>query len=146
LALLAVFLSLFFFVYKKEDEEKEDEEQEYEEQEYEEKEDEEKEYEEKEDEEKEDEEKEDEEKEDEEGSVAVVYIGNEVVGEYPLSHDGEFSINGGTNVLKIEDGSAYMLYADCPDGRCKNQGRVSIAGERITCLPNRVMIMVKEAE
>ena len=100
LALLAVFLSLFFFVYKKEDD----------------------------------------------GAVAVVYIENEVVGEYSLSRDGEFSINGGTNILKIEDGSAYMLYADCPDGWCKNQGRVSIAGERITCLPNRVMIMVKGGE
>lgn len=77
-----------------------------------------------------------------EGAVAVVYVGSDAVAEYPLSEDGEFPI-GETNVLKIEDGKAYMLYADCPDGWCKNQGKIYIAGERITCLPNRVMIMIR---
>ena len=100
LALLAVFLSLFFFVYRKEDE----------------------------------------------GALAVVYVEKDIVAEYPLSRDGEYTLNGGTNVLKIEDGCAYMIYADCPDGWCKNQGVISIEGERITCLPNRVMIMVKGGE
>ncbi len=80
------------------------------------------------------------------GAVAVVYIENEVVAEYPLLIDGEYEINGGANILKIEDGKAYMLYADCPDGWCKNQGKVYLSGERITCLPNRVMIMIREAE
>ena len=80
------------------------------------------------------------------GAVAVVYIENEVVAEYPLDKDGEFEINGGKNILKIEDGKAYMLYADCPDGWCKHQGKINISGERITCLPNRVMIMIKEGE
>ena len=79
------------------------------------------------------------------GAVAVVYIENEIVAEYPLDIDGEYEINGGTNILKIEDGKAYMLYAECPDGWCKNQGRIYLSGERITCLPNRVMIMIKGA-
>ena len=78
------------------------------------------------------------------GGVAVVYLGSEVVAEYPLSVDGEFSLNGGTNVLKIKDGKAYMLYAECPDGWCKNQGKIYLSGERITCLPNKVMIMIEE--
>lgn len=77
-------------------------------------------------------------------AVAEVYIGSEVVASYSLSEDGEFPIGDGSNILKIEDGKAYMLYADCPDGWCKNQGKVSLSGERITCLPNRVMIIVKE--
>ncbi len=79
------------------------------------------------------------------GAVAVVYIENEIVAQYPLGIDGEYEINGGTNILKIEDGEAYMLYAECPDGWCKNQGRASLSGERITCLPNRVMIMIEGA-
>ena len=79
------------------------------------------------------------------GAVAVVFIENDVVAEYPLAIDGEYEINGGTNILKIEDGKAYMLYAECPDGWCKNQGRIHLSGERITWLPNRVMIMIKGA-
>ena len=79
-------------------------------------------------------------------AVAVVYIENEIVGEYRLDKNGEYEINGGTNILKIEDGKAYMLYASCPDGWCKNQGQVYITGERITCLPNRVMIVVRGAD
>ena len=97
-ALLSIFLSLFFFVYKKSDT----------------------------------------------GEVARVYIGNDTVAEYRLDIDGEFVLNGGTNTLKIEDGKAYMIYAECPDGWCKHQGKISIIGERIVCLPNRVMIMIEE--
>ena len=80
------------------------------------------------------------------GAVALVYIENDIVAEYPLDTDGEFSINGGTNVLKIEDGKAYMTFASCPDGWCKRQGKIYISGERITCLPNRVIIMIREGE
>ena len=81
--------------------------------------------------------------ENDKGAVAAVYIENEVVGKYPLAINSEYEINGGTNILKIEDGKAYMLYADCPDGWCKNQGKIYLSGERITCLPNRVMIIVE---
>lgn len=80
------------------------------------------------------------------GAVALVYIENDVVAEYPLDTDGEYEINGGTNVLKIEDGKAYMKFASCPDGWCKRQGKIYISGERITCLPNRVIIMIREGE
>ena len=79
------------------------------------------------------------------GQYATVYVAGEAVAEYPLAKDGEYTLNSGTNILKIENGEAYMLYAECPDGWCKNQGRIYLSGERITCLPNRVMIMIKGA-
>lgn len=78
------------------------------------------------------------------GAVAEVYINDGCVASHPLHIDGEYSIGDGSNILKIEDGCAYMLYADCPDGWCKSQGKINISGERITCLPNRVMIIIKE--
>ena len=78
------------------------------------------------------------------GAVAEVYIGDRLDISYPLDRDGEYVLNGGSNILKIEDGEAYMIYADCPDGWCKNQGKISRSGERITCLPNKVMVMIKE--
>ncbi len=80
------------------------------------------------------------------GALARIYIENDIAAEYPLDKDGEYVINGGTNILKIEDGRAYMLYADCPDGWCKRQGKIYILGERITCLPNRVTVVIEEGE
>ncbi len=74
------------------------------------------------------------------GAIARVTVDGVFVGEYSLSQDGEYSINGGTNILVIENGIVYMKYASCPDGLCINQGKKSHSGERIVCLPNRVMI------
>ena len=78
----------------------------------------------------------------EEGTTAVVYVDGVIVAEYSLSVDGKYELNGGTNILIIENGKAYVSYASCPDGLCKNQGRISMVGERIVCLPNKVMIEI----
>ena len=76
------------------------------------------------------------------GDSVRVYSNGEFVGEYSLSVDGEYSLNGGTNVLKIENGNAYMSHADCPDHLCIKQGDISRTGEKIVCLPNRLSIEV----
>jgi len=78
----------------------------------------------------------------EDGVLVRVEIGGVEVATYPLSEDGEFPLNGGTNILVIEDGKAYVREADCPDGLCVRQGKISRAGERIICLPNRVVLEV----
>ena len=76
------------------------------------------------------------------GASVTVRIENDVVARYPLNVDGTYSLNGGTNVLVVKDGRAHMEHADCPDGLCIRQGEISKEGERIVCLPNRVMITV----
>ena len=76
------------------------------------------------------------------GDSVRVYSNGEFVGEYSLSVDGEYSLTGGTNVLKIENGNAYMSHADCPDHLCIKQGDISRTGEKIVCLPNRLSIEV----
>ena len=75
------------------------------------------------------------------GSVVRVYKGNRVVAEYPLSVDGEYSVGDG-NVIRIENGEAYMASADCPDKWCMYQGKICDVGERVTCLPNKVMFEI----
>ncbi len=80
------------------------------------------------------------------GAYVVVTVDGECVAEISLSDDGEYEINGGTNVLVIEDGEAYMKDASCPDGLCVGQGRISKTGERIVCLPNKVMVEVLGAD
>lgn len=77
-----------------------------------------------------------------EGARVRVEISGEVVAEYDLSYDGEYSLNDGTNVLKIEDGEAYLIHADCPDKTCVRTGRIKYEGQSIICLPNRVSIKI----
>ena len=79
----------------------------------------------------------------EEGSTVIVSVNGDDKCEYPLSQNGEYSLNGGTNVIVIEDGAVYMKSADCPDRLCVHQGKKSMNGERIVCLPNRVEVRVE---
>ena len=78
----------------------------------------------------------------EEGAVAVVEIDGVKAGEYPLDVDGTFPLNGGTNVLVIENGAAYLNYSNCPDHTCENTGKIRYVGQTIICLPNRLSITV----
>lgn len=77
------------------------------------------------------------------GSVAVAAVNGQEIGRYPLGTEGEFILNGGTNILIIEDGQAYISEADCPDRLCVNQGKISKTGQTITCLPNRLTVTVE---
>lgn len=77
-----------------------------------------------------------------EGAYVTVRVDGEEVARYGLDEDGEYSLNGGTNLLKIEDGKAYIIYADCPDHVCVDRGRIYRSGETITCLPNKLTVTV----
>lgn len=76
------------------------------------------------------------------GQLLRVTVDGEVVGEYSLMDDGEYLLNGGTNILVIENGEAYVKWADCPKQICVNTGRISHTGQRITCLANRIVVEV----
>ena len=81
-----------------------------------------------------------------EGAYVVVSIDGGEVCRYSLSEDGEFTLNGGTNTLVISGGKAYISEADCPDGLCVSQGKISRTGQTVVCLPNRVMLRIVGAE
>lgn len=80
------------------------------------------------------------------GAWAVVRIDGEEAVRYPLSMDGTYPLNGGTNILVIENGDAYLSEADCPDKLCVRQGRIHYTGQVITCLPNRLTVTVEGGE
>ena len=80
------------------------------------------------------------------GGEAVVYVDGEEEGRYSLNEDQTIEINGGTNTLVIENGSASMEKADCPDQVCVHHRGISRDGESIICLPNRVVISVDSTE
>jgi hypothetical protein len=76
------------------------------------------------------------------GDYVVVKVDGKEVAKYSLWQNGEYELNGGTNVLRIEDGKAYLVSANCPDHLCVNQGKIDQNGETITCLPNRLTVTV----
>ena len=76
------------------------------------------------------------------GAYVTVRVDGEAVARYSLSEDGEHALNGGTNLLKIEDGEAWMVDAECPDHVCVKRGHVKLNGETITCLPNKLTVTV----
>ena len=78
-----------------------------------------------------------------EGERVSVEINGVQTAQYSLSVDGEYPLNGGTNILVIENGEAYLRYADCPDKVCVNTGRIRYEGQTIVCLPNKVTVTVR---
>jgi hypothetical protein len=82
----------------------------------------------------------------EEGAGVTVKVDGIEVAEYSLSKNGTYPLNGGPNILVIENGKAYLTDANCPDKLCVHQGKISMTGETITCLPNKLTVTVFGAE
>ena len=60
---------------------------------------------------------------------------------YDLQEEQTIEIND-SNLCRIQDGEVNMTEADCPDKLCMHQGPISISGETIVCLPNKVVIEI----
>ena len=76
------------------------------------------------------------------GTEVVVRVDGQDVARYSLAVEGTYELNGGTNTLVIQDGKAFLTHADCPDQLCVKQGKISVSGQVITCLPNRLTVTV----
>ena len=75
----------------------------------------------------------------------TVKVNGKIEGVYSLADDQEIVLNNGSNVLKIKNGEADMIRADCPDQLCVKQKAVSKNKESIICLPNKVVVTVEQA-
>ena len=81
------------------------------------------------------------------GATVTVTVDGVTVAEYPLSKDGVYTLNGGSNILTIENGTARMSDSSCPDHICENKGKIKYVGQTIVCLPNKLTVTVTgEAE
>ena len=49
---------------------------------------------------------------------------------------------GEGNRLEVEQGRVRMIWADCPDQICVNQGWSSSPARPIVCLPNRITVIL----
>ena len=83
------------------------------------------------------------------GDIVQIEVDGQVVEELPLNVDTQREIltdDGGKNVLIIENGSAVMTEANCPDGICVNHKPIGKSGESIICLPHKVVVSVVSAD
>lgn len=80
------------------------------------------------------------------GGEVVVRVDGVVTEHHALSADGIYPLNGGSNVLVIADGQAWLSDANCPDLLCVKQGKVRYTGQTIVCLPNRLTVTVEGGE
>ena len=75
-----------------------------------------------------------------ESAFIVIRVNGEVYDEVALRQikDVEIYFADGTisNIVRIKNGRAFMIYAACPDKRCTRQDYF------IVCLPNRVTVEI----
>ena len=78
------------------------------------------------------------------GGYAVVTVDGEHYGEYSLEIDGRFDIGSKERktTLVIENGSARIEDASCPDKSCEKQGSIRFNRQSLVCLPNATVVTV----
>ena len=77
------------------------------------------------------------------GAEVVVSVGGKEVGRYSLAENGEYSVNGGSNVFVIENGEVYMKTATCHGYQdCIEAGKIKYKNETVVCLPNKVELRI----
>ena len=82
-------------------------------------------------------------------TVVRIYVNNQLHTELQLNTNAEYLINGqdgGTNLLIIEDGKAYVKDASCPDKVCVQMGKISELTQIVVCIPNNVVIVIESDE
>lgn len=78
------------------------------------------------------------------GEILRITIDGELYGEYRLSESQTITIDQalGHNEIVIENHTAYMKEADCPDGYCMDYKPISRGNETIICLPHKLVVEV----
>ena len=84
----------------------------------------------------------------EEGNRIQVILDGKIYGTYSLGKNQVIEIEEGSfyNKIRVEDGKAYMEEANCPDGYCEEQGKISRHTQTIVCLPHKLVVEVLEAD
>ncbi len=78
------------------------------------------------------------------GKFAVITVNSEIVKEIDLqaAENKTFQIENIT--IEIKDSKIRVLSSDCPDKICMHKGFISHTGESIICMPNKLIIEIKE--
>lgn len=84
----------------------------------------------------------------EEGNQIQITVDGNVYGTYSLAKDQVIEVKEKDfyNRIRIQDGKAYMEEANCPDGYCEEQGKISGRTQTIVCLPHKLVVEVLDAD
>lgn len=80
------------------------------------------------------------------GARAVVWVDGHRVAWYPLEGPTtRDSIPGAIGVVRLEhgEGSIRIASAPCPGKLCMRQGQAHRAGEKLVCVPSRVVVAIE---
>jgi hypothetical protein len=83
------------------------------------------------------------------GSQIVITVDGQPYGTYELDEPQRIEVtldDRVANLVVIENGTAHMESADCPDELCVSQGTISKSGQTIVCLPHRLVVEVTGGE
>ena len=83
-------------------------------------------------------------------TIVRIYSDNRLYMQLSLpAGDQIVSIPGKQLVLEVKGSQIGVLETGCPDATCKKTGYISLPGQSIICLPNRVVVQIagqKDAE
>lgn len=79
------------------------------------------------------------------GTDVRITVNGDTYGIYSLMEDQTITIDedGHKNVIIIEDGTVRMESSTCRNQICVEHGRISLTGDSIVCLPNRVVVEIE---
>ena len=82
------------------------------------------------------------------GAQVRVTVDEQTYAVCPLDTDTELNIVTpyGQNRLVIQNGTAFIETADCPQQICVHHRAISKTGEVIVCLPHRVVVTVEHGD
>lgn len=82
------------------------------------------------------------------GNQIQITVDGVVYGTYSLEKDQVIEVkeNDFYNRIRIQDGVAYMEEANCPDGYCEEQGKISGRTQTIVCLPHKLVVEVLDVD
>lgn len=72
---------------------------------------------------------------------AVVYVDGRAVCELSLDREEEFDWEGRVTI-ESGRGGVCIVASDCPDQLCVRQGEIRSLGQTVTCLPNRLTVLL----
>ena len=84
----------------------------------------------------------------EEGRTVKVTVDGQLYGTYSLDQNQtvEIKTENGCNILVIENGTAKISEATCPDGVCSSHRPIRFSNSSIICLPNKVVVAINGEE
>lgn len=78
-------------------------------------------------------------------ATVQIRVGGQVYDEYPLSENREVIVDQdgkSQNKVIIKDGQVQIIEASCHNQICVKQGAISMPGQTIICLPNKVVVEI----